>query len=93
MKRRKRPSETTRRMVAANQKWTCAMCRELLSAFFQIDHKRALENGGTNLLSNLQALCANCHATKTASVDMAPDEYESRTGKSKYFAGGPLSLP
>lgn len=30
-----------------------------------IDHKRALKLGGKHILSNLQALCPNCHSEKT----------------------------
>jgi hypothetical protein len=35
------------------------------SRLFDIDHKKPLANGGTNSLSNLQALCKNCHQEKT----------------------------
>jgi len=34
-------------------------------AGFQIDHIKELHNGGSNDISNLQALCPNCHSVKT----------------------------
>jgi hypothetical protein len=34
---------------------------------FDIDHIRALSNGGTNEKSNLQPLCKACHMVKTSS--------------------------
>jgi len=91
MKRRNRNTPTERNIIAASQKWLCAECGTLLSAHFHVDHKRALCNAGNNLLSNLQAICPNCHAIKTYR-DMDPKRYEEQTGKSKYFKPGPLSL-
>jgi 5-methylcytosine-specific restriction endonuclease McrA len=51
--------------LAASQEWTCNICGKLLSAAFDVDHIVALENGGSNFISNLQALCRACHASKT----------------------------
>ena len=58
-------SAAVSRQVATNQEWHCAACHHLLPAAFQIDHKTPLWAGGADALSNLQALCANCHADKT----------------------------
>jgi hypothetical protein len=57
--------ESLKKTVAAGQKWTCAMCQQMLPATFEVDHKIALYLGGTNERSNLQALCPNCHRAKT----------------------------
>ena len=54
-----------KRIIGAEQKWRCAHCRQLLPASFQIDHIQALHKGGDNNRRNLQALCPNCHASKT----------------------------
>ena len=35
-------------------------------ASFHVDHIKELHNGGSNDISNLQLLCPNCHAVKTA---------------------------
>lgn len=51
--------------VGARQKWRCAACGHLLEDTFEIDHVRSLHLGGLDSLSNLQALCPNCHAKKT----------------------------
>jgi len=54
-----------KRNVAASQNWQCGMCKQLLQASFEVDHIRALCHGGSNDMSNLIALCRNCHGEKT----------------------------
>ena len=58
--------ETKKKYVAANQGWKCAKCSNQLSAWFEVDHKMSLEHGGTNEVSNLEAMCRECHGEKTA---------------------------
>ena len=65
-RKRRRLSAFQRNCIAYQQEWKCAMCRNLLPPSFQIDHLVALQNGGLDHQSNLQCLCANCHAFKTA---------------------------
>jgi len=62
--------ETKKKFVAANQNWTCGHCKKQLEAWYEIDHKIRLENGGTNEVANLVALCRNCHGKKTALENM-----------------------
>ena len=65
---RRRPYITPllKKRVAANQKWRCASCERLLDETHELDHIKPLFRGGTNLESNLQALCKRCHAMKSA---------------------------
>jgi hypothetical protein len=63
-------SETKKKYVAANQDWKCGNCKSQLDHTFEIDHKIRLEYGGTNDVTNLIALCRNCHGKKTASENM-----------------------
>tara|TARA_A100000164_G_C21785753_1_gene713308 strand:+ start:543 stop:1043 length:501 start_codon:yes stop_codon:yes gene_type:complete len=58
-------SESTKKMVASNQQWKCFMCHNLLDYSYEIDHNVPLFAGGTNHISNLHALCRNCHGKKT----------------------------
>jgi 5-methylcytosine-specific restriction endonuclease McrA len=58
--------ETKKKYVAANQRWLCGKCNQQLSAWFEIDHRIGLENGGSNEVDNLVALCRECHGEKTA---------------------------
>ena len=58
-------SETKKKYVASNQQWKCAKCHRQLDATFEIDHKTRLADGGSNHISNLEALCRNCHGEKT----------------------------
>jgi hypothetical protein len=59
-------SETKKKYIAAEQGWRCGKCSEQLTAWFEVDHKIRLDRGGTNEVSNLVALCRNCHGEKTA---------------------------
>ena len=59
-------SETKKKYVAAQQGWKCGKCQKQLPAWFEVDHSIRLEHGGTNEVSNLVALCRDCHGEKTA---------------------------
>tara|TARA_A100001015_G_scaffold318324_1_gene437888 strand:+ start:1151 stop:1723 length:573 start_codon:yes stop_codon:yes gene_type:complete len=63
-------SETKKKYVASRQGWKCNHCQEQLNHTFQVDHKLDLQFGGDNSVSNLAALCNNCHAKKTASNNL-----------------------
>jgi hypothetical protein len=59
-------SETKKKFVAAQQGWKCGACKIQLPAWFEVDHKIRLDNGGSNQVDNLVALCRDCHGKKTA---------------------------
>ena len=59
-------SETKKKYVAAQQGWNCGACKKQLPAWFEVDHKIRLDNGGSNNVDNLIALCRDCHGKKTA---------------------------
>jgi len=59
-------SETKKKYVAAQQHWKCGDCQRQLPAWFEVDHKTRLDSGGSNHVSNLVALCRDCHGKKTA---------------------------
>lgn len=59
-------SETKKKYVASQQNWTCNKCNQKLNHTFEVDHKVRLEYGGTNEVSNLEALCRECHGQKTS---------------------------
>ena len=59
-------SETKKKYIAAQQNWRGGKCGCQLPAWFEVDHKLRLEYGGSNHISNLEALCRNCHGEKTA---------------------------
>jgi len=63
-------SETKKKYIASIQNWKCGKCNNQLNHTFEIDHKMRLEYGGTNDVSNLIALCRNCHGEKTAMENM-----------------------
>jgi nitrogen fixation-related uncharacterized protein len=54
-----------KKKIAASQGWKCSHCKSLLDETYEVDHRLALFNGGTNDESNLEALCPGCHRKKT----------------------------
>ena len=58
-------SGTKKKYVAASQNWKCNGCQGTLDAWYEIDHKIRLADGGSNHITNLVALCRNCHGKKT----------------------------
>lgn len=58
-------SGTKKKYVAAQQGWKCKDCQTQLDAWFEVDHKQRLADGGSNHIDNLVALCRNCHGKKT----------------------------
>ena len=62
---RRSVSETRKKAVAAGQGWQCAHCGDALEATYEVDHVVELQDGGTNDVGNLAALCRNCHGRKT----------------------------
>ena len=63
---RVRFDEKFRATIFKEQNKCCQLCKEKLEINnFQIDHIKALANGGTNDLINLQILCKPCHFVKT----------------------------
>lgn len=63
-------SETKKKYVASMQDWKCGQCSNKLTHTFEVDHKIRLEHGGGNDVTNLVALCRECHGQKTALENM-----------------------
>ena len=59
-----------RQQVLLRDNYTCARCG-LASVDNECDHIIPLEQGGSNADCNLQTLCRDCHAAKTASEQRA----------------------
>ena len=58
-------SGTKKKYIAAQQDWRCKHCNSQLDAWYEVDHIIRLEHGGSNHVTNLVALCRNCHGKKT----------------------------
>lgn len=54
-----------KKQVAASQTWKCNICQNILNECFEVDHIQCKKDGGTDEITNLQALCPNCHRSKT----------------------------
>ena len=64
-KEKRNVSGLLKKKIAAGQQWKCGACAATLDETYEVDHKLALFQGGTNEPSNLVALCPNCHRHKT----------------------------
>lgn len=58
-------SETKKKFIGSRQNWKCNNCKEQLKASFEVDHIIRLDQGGSNNIDNLVALCRGCHGDKT----------------------------
>lgn len=64
--KRRKLSSWERKKILERQKNRCAMCgRKLKPEEYHFDHKKPLALGGKDDISNIQALCPNCHHIKT----------------------------
>lgn len=63
-------SETKKKYVASMQNWKCGKCGDQLKHTFEVDHRVRLDQGGNNDVSNLVALCRECHGFKTSLENM-----------------------
>ena len=57
--------------LAARQTWRCALCREILSEAFHLDHIRPWSETFDDRDSNIQACCIPCHLSKTSEESSA----------------------
>jgi len=64
-------SALQKKKIAASQEWKCGQCKSLLDETYEVDHRVALFNGGSNDESNLVALCPHCHRKKTVDERIA----------------------
>lgn len=65
--RKKAVSNKERMQIAASQNWACKNCEKPFGSElnFEVDHIFAWSKGGNNHRLNLQALCSECHKSKT----------------------------
>ncbi len=71
MTRRAHISHRVKWAVAVRQNFKCALCAGELAEEVNLDHKRALSDGGTDDVLNLQLLCLTCHHRKTVAETVA----------------------
>ena len=64
---RGRRLQRRRQLYRDRQPW-CVVCasRGVHRPWTELDHTVAMENGGTDTDDNIQGLCDDCHAAKTA---------------------------
>ena len=70
--------------IAYRDEYKCQKCHNVVSLSFEIDHIVPLHNGGNNKASNLELLCANCHAKKSYLENLSVIQVGNKF-VSKYF--------
>jgi len=68
--------DSVKKIIAHKQKYTCAMCFELLPPSFQVDHIIPHSISNDDSEENLQALCPNCHSLKTQRENLRIYQYK-----------------
>ena len=58
-------SRSMRVELAYRQEYKCNVCKVVLPPNFEVDHIQRLDEGGQDVLENLQCLCPPCHSEKT----------------------------
>lgn len=83
---RQRISRSARYNITNSQKQQCFVCG-IECDTLEIDHVQPLRFYGTNDVTNLHAICPNCHASKSNLENrMFSDHcHEQKTKKSKYW--------
>jgi 5-methylcytosine-specific restriction endonuclease McrA len=65
--KRNKINQNMRIKIAASQTWKCNHCKMFFNeGGWDINHIIRVSLGGNNELSNLEALCKNCHGVVTA---------------------------
>ena len=72
--KRKKINKDVRKQIADNQENSCGDCKLVLSPYFEIDHIIGLQFGGTDDVSNLMALCRDCHAMKSIAENQCREQ-------------------
>lgn len=90
------PTDSTKYQILVRQafactkipNYTCPILGKLFDeAGYDIDHVLALADGGSNDISNLQALCPSCHRVKTARENRARDRIRGDGSRSEGNSG------
>lgn len=64
--KRKRLSKAEKTMILKSQNFKCAMCKRDISKITpHFDHRIPLAIGGSDTITNIQALCGTCHTEKS----------------------------
>ena len=72
-------SKSLKRRVKQRDGHRCILCKSTIQ--LEVDHRRALMNGGNNTLSNLATLCDKCHTHKTRMDTSLRRQRKKRCGR------------
>jgi hypothetical protein len=83
MKSTRKLKETDKKVIAASQLWKCKKCEKILSSSYQIDHIIPFSVSADDSYDNLQALCSNCHSSKSQRENIRILQYKKLNALSK----------
>jgi hypothetical protein len=83
MKSSRKLKETDKKMIAASQLWKCKKCEKILTSSYQIDHIIPFSVSADDSYDNLQALCPNCHCSKSQRENIRILQYKKLTALEK----------
>lgn len=69
---RRKLTEAEKKHVAMSQQWRCAHCKEIFTNY-EVDHVEMHACRANDRLTNLQALCPNCHSSKSRRDNLFTD--------------------
>ena len=81
MSKSRKLRESTKKIIAYNQTYKCAICKILLPPSFQCDHiiPHAISLDDSN--ENLQALCGTCHSNKSQRENIRISQFKNLISK------------
>lgn len=91
--RRRRLTESQKRIVGARTGWKCGMCNQTLASTYHVDHIVPLWAGGADTPEQCWPLCTECHAKKTQQESIARTERKRRLRAAAKGASGARRCP
>ena len=80
-------SRDIKNAVLVKQNYKCAHCKKTLPARKHFHHKKPVSEGGKNTMSNIVALCPNCHSEHHHKESVKKANKKARQSKSNNSTG------
>lgn len=74
--------EKDKKIIASSQGWRCKKCEKILPASYEIDHIIPFSISSNDSHDNLQALCSNCHSSKSQRENNRINQFKKKQSSS-----------
>ena len=78
--------------VLVKQNYKCAKCKKTLPARKHFHHKKPVSKGGKNTISNIEALCPNCHSKHHHKESVKKANAKERKRNTNKKSNNPLDI-